>query len=165
MSDKDKMLKEMRALWKRDAALFDEIVKEYTERGSVVFPREKRRRVKRQKIVMDWVWASVEFLKWRDGAKVKPACEHLAKHMSIFNLYDTETGEWRAKEEPKPSVFQYHPDGEGEGLVTGEGVRQTYYAAKRSDDLGMASLILSEMKAAYEGRKSVLKQEILPPEL
>lgn len=165
MGDKDKMLKEMRALWNRDASLFDEIVREYTERGSVVFPREKRRRVKRQKIVMDWVWASVEFLKWRDEASVRPACEHLAKHMSTFNLYDTETGMWRVKEEPKPPVFQYHPDGEGEGMVLGESIRQTYYAAKKQKDLVMADLILNQMKAAHEGRKSVLKRKNLPPKL
>jgi len=165
MGDKDKMLKEMRALWSRDAALFDEIVKEYTEQGPAVFPREKRKRVYRQKTVMDWVWASVEFLKWRDGARVKPACEHLAKHMSEFNLYDTETGMWRVKEEPKPPVFQYHPDGEGESLVIGESVRQTYYAASKQADMGIATLLLDEMKAAHEGRKSVLKRENLPPKL
>lgn len=165
MSDKDKMLKEMRALWNRDASLFDEIVREYTERGSVVFPREKRRRVKRQKIVMDWVWASVEFLKWRDGARVRPACEHLAKHMSIFNLYDTETGMWRVKEEPKPPVFQYHPDGEGEGTVTGEGIRQTYYAACKRHDMVGAELVLDQMKAAEAAHWSAIDRKYLPPKL
>ena len=62
-------------------------------------------------------------------------------------------------------MFQYHPDGEGEGLVTGEGIRQTYYAAKKRDDMGMADLILSEMKDAHEGRESVIKREKLPPKL
>lgn len=164
MSGKQDMLKEMRALWKRDAALFDEIAREYSERGPAVFPRDKNKRTKRQKVVMDWVWASVEFLRWRDGMKVRPACEYLAKHMTKFELHDTENGMWR-RGTPRPEIFHYHPDGEGDGLAPGESIRQTYYTACKQPDMGIATLLLHHMQAVHEGRPSVLDERHLPPKV
>ena len=169
MSDEAKMLAEMRTLWRRDQKLFEKIIEDYDDKGGDIFPPDKRKRVYRQQVVMNWVWAWVEFLKWRDKVSAKKACQHIATHMPVFNLYDSPDGQWHRVKDGKPTesepppVFTYPVDGKGESPAHGETVRQTYNQAKNMEDQGIAELLLNQMKAAHEGRQSVLGDKHLPP--
>lgn len=167
MSEKGAILKEMRALWRRNPAIFDEIAKEYCEKGSTVFPPDKRRRTYKNKDVLSWIWAHVEFLKWRDGIEhTTDVCERLAAHGMHFNVYaDAHEGRWKVGREPEPQTFVYNAEGKA-GKADGENIRKSYNDALKLEDLSLATLLLDEMKAAHAGSDSILGEDFikkLPP--
>jgi len=158
---KQTMLEDLRAIWKRNPDIFEEIMREYQHSGKSIFPADKRRRVKRQKNVLAVVWASVEFLMWRDHISIALACERMARHGMPFTLYDTPSGMRSfVPLEPEPKIFKYSAEGE-KGKTDGENIRQSYYAARRQPDMGMSELWLDQMKSAYNGEDSALDETFL----
>lgn len=125
-----------------------------------MFPRDKRKRTKRLPPALDIVWASVEFIRWRDELDIRAASEKLARHTVHMNIYDNDTGMWAVGDKPQPDTFFYRAEGE-KGKADGDNIRQTYYAAKNRGDQVAAMAWLDAMKAAHNGEESALDSEFL----
>ena len=110
------------AIYNADPEGFNRIVAAFNKEGPSALGQHPRHRTdtrkKRTPSVLTWIWASIEFLKWRDADSTINACKRLhyfySERGKEFSIYQTDDYTWQVGREPEPETFRYAaPDWQG----------------------------------------------------
>lgn len=144
------------AIYNADPEGFERIVTEFLEKGPSALwetgqhPRHRTdKRKKRTPSTIGWIWAAIEFIKWRDDASTTEACKRLEYFYSQrgkkFRIYQTDDYTWRKGREPEPDSFEYPaPDWQGLRKIHNE------FDSLDDDARGMGELKLNMLKASED---------------
>lgn len=180
--DKEDMRQQLAKLYEDSPELFTEIATDLIQYGGSALKsetdyeieitpyrqREGRRR-KRVAQVMQWTWAKIEFLKFRDGNNVRQACERLCINPGTFTIYDTPDNKWQSIKsvelykdgrpakcisESKPPTYSYTP-------AKADTLRRIYYDfyGLNDDEKGTGQMLLDYMIDGHHGGESPLDSE------
>ena len=163
-------LTKLAKLYQSDPEGFESVIADFQANGPEIFrikhPRHRTDTRKKPAYVLGWIWAKVEFLKWRDGVSILQACKRLeyfhAERGDVFHIYQTDDYKWHvSKGEPKPEVFEYATKG-WQGL---KAAHNKFYDLTEEEQRD-GEFKLNLMKNAHEGKWSPINLEkMVPPKL